>query len=58
MKKILSGFIEDIKKLDSILAFFVSLALFYIFTKKIWNALLFSICFVLVFLMLLNIIKH
>ena len=44
-------------KLDSLLAFIISTILFYLYTKKIYKAIYFSISFVVVFLFFLNIIK-
>jgi len=46
--------LKDFKKLDIILAFLISLILFYIFTKKIYLGLMYSSCFVILFLLILN----
>lgn len=61
MIKILKEFIKkymlNFIKLDTILAFIISFILYYIFTKNVYNALLFSIIFVVIFLFCLNILK-
>jgi hypothetical protein len=46
--------IEDLYKKDTILAFTISFLLFFIFTKKIIQGLLFSFLFVIIFLIFLN----
>ena len=51
------NFINNLKKKDSILAFMLSSILFYLFTLNLLKSFLFSIIFVIVFLILLNFIK-
>lgn len=44
-------------KYDTILAFFVSLTLYYIINRKIIDAVVFSLLFVIIFLILLNLTR-
>jgi hypothetical protein len=46
--------IKDLYKKDTILAFIVSFILFFIFTRKPLEAIIFSILFVFIFLIFLN----
>lgn len=47
-------FLNDFKKFDTILAFSVSFILNYLLTKDFKQTLIFSILFVIIFLLLLN----
>lgn len=49
--------LRELTKYDTILAFLVSLILYYIFNKDLLKSLLFSVLFVFIFLTLLNITK-
>lgn len=53
----IKNFIFDLTKIDTILAFIVSFVLYIVFTNNPKNALVFSILFVLVFLLILNIVR-
>lgn len=57
MKNFFKNYFEDLTKFDSLLAFLLSLVLFYFSSNKnIFSALKYSITFVLVFLLLLNLL--
>lgn len=53
---ILQNYISDLKKKDTILAFVVSSILHYIENKNLKQSILFSIKFVLLFLLFLNLL--
>ena len=55
--KILTRYITDLVKIDTIIAFIVSYFLYYHFTNKPIQSLFFSILFVLIFLLILNIVR-
>jgi len=56
MNNFFKNYYEDLTKFDSLLAFLLSLVLFYFSSNKnLVSALKYSITFVLVFLLLLNI---
>lgn len=50
-------YINDFTKVDTLLAFLVSCILYYLFTKNLKHAFLFSVGFVVIFLFFLNIIS-
>lgn len=50
-------YLQDFTKVDTLLAFLVSCILYYLFTKNLKDAFLFSVCFVVIFLFFLNIIS-
>lgn len=52
----IQNYISDFKKKDTILAFLVSSILYYVEHKNIKQSLLFSIKFVLIFLLFLNLL--
>lgn len=58
IKKFTNNLLLSFIKIDTILAFIVSLLLYYLFEKNIYKALLFSVLFVIIFLVFLNISKH
>ena len=51
-------FIQSLKKKDTILAFIISSAIYYQESKNIIYSCIFSIKFVLIFLLFLNIFKN
>lgn len=52
--KFFKNYIQDLKKNDSVLAFFISTILYYYEHKNIKKSILFSIKFVMIFLLFLN----
>jgi hypothetical protein len=52
--KFFKNYIQDLKKNDSVLAFFISTILYYYEQKNIKKSILFSIKFVMIFLLFLN----
>ena len=54
MNNYINNVYQDFKKFDTLLAFSVSLLLFYFFTFDIQKALLFSLLFFFIFLIILN----
>ena len=45
-------------KLDTLLAFMVSTILFFVYSRKAVVSIKFSFCFVIIFLLVLNLVKH
>lgn len=57
MIKFIKNYLEDFLKLDSILAFSISLILNLVLYKNIKNAIIFATLFVVIFLFILNLIR-
>ena len=57
MSNFFTNYLNNLKKIDTILAFFVSFIINYAINRNIKNALIVSILFVVTFLFFLNIIK-
>ena len=53
----INNYIEDLKKNDTLLAFFVSSILYYCDTQNLEKSFIFAIKFVLIFLLFLNLIN-
>ncbi len=57
MKKFINNYFNDFVKLDSLLAFSISLILNLVIYKNLKNAIIFASLFVIIFLFFLNILR-
>lgn len=57
MKKFINNYFNDFVKLDSLLAFSISLILNLLIYKNLKNAVIFASLFVIIFLFFLNILR-
>ena len=53
----LKSFLNDLIKLDTLLAFFIATILQYIYNENMLEAVIFALKFTLIFLLCLNILK-